>query len=371
MPLEAATYISGLNSSNPVGVSDPKSQGDDHLRLIKATLLNTFPNITGAVNATQAELNRLVGVTGVTGTGKIVLDTAPVIAAPTLSGTVSGTPVISGAWTFATGQKIGDGSGAAVLITNSSASGVHSGMTMQRAGAPKWSYGTGISGSSEAFELFSHTFGFVLSISQTTGVANFPAGLTLGGNGVLTTATGAQLSGAAFTGDISITNTAPNILLIESDAPADETRWRFLASGGDLLIGGTNDAVSVGFSAIQIQRTGTTVDAINLFGTLVSVGGGFQARVATSSETSGALTSASANKQVHCSGNITLPSSGMTDGDIILIDPRGTARTVSRPGGHTMYIFDTDSATGTTAAHNLVTAKYHGSSKWSLQGNVV
>ncbi|WP_354269421.1 hypothetical protein [Bradyrhizobium japonicum] len=37
---------------------------DDHLRLIKATIKNTFPDLTGAVNVTQAQLNTLA--TGVT-----------------------------------------------------------------------------------------------------------------------------------------------------------------------------------------------------------------------------------------------------------------------------------------------------------------
>ena len=49
MGLEAATYISGLNASNPVHATDNVSQGDDHLRLIKSTLLATFPNINAAV----------------------------------------------------------------------------------------------------------------------------------------------------------------------------------------------------------------------------------------------------------------------------------------------------------------------------------
>ena len=62
MALETATYISGLVSTNPLS-SDPKSQGDDHLRLIKATILATFPNITGAVTATHTELNYVTGVT--------------------------------------------------------------------------------------------------------------------------------------------------------------------------------------------------------------------------------------------------------------------------------------------------------------------
>lgn len=62
MALESATYINQLRDDAPSGL-DPKSQGDDHLRLIKGALKRTFPNVTGAVNVTQAQLNGL-GVAG-------------------------------------------------------------------------------------------------------------------------------------------------------------------------------------------------------------------------------------------------------------------------------------------------------------------
>lgn len=42
MALEAGTYIWDLTVTNPVG-SDPKSQGDDHLRLLKTVLRTHFP----------------------------------------------------------------------------------------------------------------------------------------------------------------------------------------------------------------------------------------------------------------------------------------------------------------------------------------
>jgi len=57
MPLESASFINGLDVANPTA-TDPTSQGDDHLRLLKTTIKATFPNITGAVTATQAELNQ-------------------------------------------------------------------------------------------------------------------------------------------------------------------------------------------------------------------------------------------------------------------------------------------------------------------------
>jgi hypothetical protein len=62
MPLETGTYISDLVASNPAN-TDVVEKADDHLRLIKSTVKATFPNITGAVTATQAELNILDGVT--------------------------------------------------------------------------------------------------------------------------------------------------------------------------------------------------------------------------------------------------------------------------------------------------------------------
>lgn len=61
MGLEAATYINQLVATNPVGATDPRSQGDDHLRLIKLVLQNTLPALTGAVTSTHTELNQLHG----------------------------------------------------------------------------------------------------------------------------------------------------------------------------------------------------------------------------------------------------------------------------------------------------------------------
>src|SRR5574340_1042978 len=62
MTLETATYISDLVATNPAS-GDPKSQGDDHLRLLKSTVKATFPNISGAVTPTHTELNHVDGVT--------------------------------------------------------------------------------------------------------------------------------------------------------------------------------------------------------------------------------------------------------------------------------------------------------------------
>jgi hypothetical protein len=48
MGLETGTYVSDLNTSNPVN-GDPVSQGAAHLRLIKTVLQATFPNADAPV----------------------------------------------------------------------------------------------------------------------------------------------------------------------------------------------------------------------------------------------------------------------------------------------------------------------------------
>lgn len=63
MTVESATYISGLDPLKPTG-SDVKQEGDNHIRLLKQTLINTWPNITGAVTATQTDLNYVAGIGG-------------------------------------------------------------------------------------------------------------------------------------------------------------------------------------------------------------------------------------------------------------------------------------------------------------------
>ena len=84
MGLESFSYITSLNSSNPIHATDPVSQGDEHVRGLKTVLLASFPNVDGAVNLTPTEFNLLDGVTGPTGSGNLVLS-----ASPTLTGTLT------------------------------------------------------------------------------------------------------------------------------------------------------------------------------------------------------------------------------------------------------------------------------------------
>lgn len=112
MGLETGTYIDSLVATNPVGSTDAVSTLDGHIQLLKSTIKATFPNVTGAVTATQAELNILDGVTstaaelnaldgitatvtelnytdGVTSAIQTQLDAKAPSASPTFTGTVT------------------------------------------------------------------------------------------------------------------------------------------------------------------------------------------------------------------------------------------------------------------------------------------
>ena len=62
MALESASYVAGLNTANPTA-SDPIAEGDNHIRLIKSVLKNTFPALTGAITVSETELNATAGAT--------------------------------------------------------------------------------------------------------------------------------------------------------------------------------------------------------------------------------------------------------------------------------------------------------------------
>lgn len=62
MALETATYVDALVETWPDAATDTVSQGDDHIRLLKASIKRTFPQIGAEVSASAGELNALVGV---------------------------------------------------------------------------------------------------------------------------------------------------------------------------------------------------------------------------------------------------------------------------------------------------------------------
>lgn len=70
MPLETASYVQALVTTNPVH-TDGLNQADAHLRLLKTVLTNTFPNLSAAVNATPTQLNQLASTDTLCTTGMV------------------------------------------------------------------------------------------------------------------------------------------------------------------------------------------------------------------------------------------------------------------------------------------------------------
>lgn len=131
MALETANTINQLVESNPLG-TDNKSQGDDHIRLIKKTLRNTFPNITGPITVSEAAINGLGTGKNLTFPGMIVMWSGATVP--------SGWLLCNGTGTLSNGQAVPDlrgkfivGAGPGVYIgdTGGSASVLLSGSTSE------------------------------------------------------------------------------------------------------------------------------------------------------------------------------------------------------------------------------------------------
>jgi len=87
MPIETFDFITQLVPTDPVD-TDGITQGAAHLRGIKQTLQNTFPNMSGAFTGSQTDLNAIIG-----------LVSSGVLTVPPVSGTVGAGLVLKGAST--------------------------------------------------------------------------------------------------------------------------------------------------------------------------------------------------------------------------------------------------------------------------------
>lgn len=104
MTIETSTYPSQWNSAYPEAGS-AFTEGDDHIRKIKANYLAAWPNLTAAaVTASTTELNY---VDGVTSSIQTQLDAKAPLASPALTGTPTcPTPIFDEALTIANAAAI-------------------------------------------------------------------------------------------------------------------------------------------------------------------------------------------------------------------------------------------------------------------------
>ena len=97
MPVENAQYLNTLNPVYPAA-TDAVAQADDHIRLIKQVLKDTFPNINAAITATPLQLNNPFPV------GGIIM----------WSGSAASIP--SG-WALCNGQTVNKSDGSGTIVT--------------------------------------------------------------------------------------------------------------------------------------------------------------------------------------------------------------------------------------------------------------
>ena len=181
------------------------------------------------------------------------------------------------------------------------------------------------------------------TITQSGASASTSGALTVGG--ALTAANGGSLVGN-FSGGIPVFQSGAAFI--------DANFFTGQLSSSMLLVFDTGDAL--GF-----DRT-TNIFTFNR--PLV-------APVAASTETSGTLTTTSANRQIDASGGITIPASVFTAGDIITIYAGSASRTLTQGGGGTQRLHGT-STTGnlTLAARGIAGVRFISATEWVVSGDV-
>jgi len=183
--------------------------------------------------------------------GLVTFETTPLVGANPVYHAGNFNPALKADLTSATfSGSIGIQTGGSIFVDNSVANG--SFYTAATPGTARWQWGrtgTAESGSNAGsnFQLnrYSDASGFLgtpISIVRSTGIVTFEATPTVAGNGVyhagnFNPASYAALSGATFTGNITITNTAPTIAMADTDNVTRSIHCNtntigFLTSGG-------------------------------------------------------------------------------------------------------------------------------------------
>lgn len=201
--LETGTYISDLVATNPLG-SDLASTLDDHIRLVKSTTKATFPNLNGAVSATDEELSLLAGKTGTVWTSAND-GTGSGLDADTVDGAA---PITVANPTGTIGLTAVNGSAATAMRSDGAPA-------LSQAIEPTWS----------AEHVFS------TSSSGTTYGIEFASG-------------------------------TPGFLVSETDGSANNKYWNFFAAAEQLNFRILNDAGNADTAWLTVDRTGTTVDTV-------------------------------------------------------------------------------------------------------------
>lgn len=186
MTVETASYISQLDPTYPTA-GDPKSEGDNHLRLVKTVLKTQFPNFgTAAMNATVGELNYMVGVTSLVQTQ---INTLTNSKAAKAGDTYTGAHDFTGGSIAVPTATVGDATTKAASTAFVSATAFNAALPGQTSNAKKFVTTDGTNAA------WAHIYGAPTVISgNTTGVA--------GGFYVLTASLTLTLPASPTAGDV-------------------------------------------------------------------------------------------------------------------------------------------------------------------------
>lgn len=140
------------------------------------------------------------------------------------------------------------------------------------------------------------------------------------------------------------------------------------ANFGTLYEGGTALDAKYG----RLGSTNTWTSSQTFSGGATITGGTIQSRPQASTETTGTLTSASANETIQATGNITINNSVFTAGDVIVIYAGASSRTLTQGAGVTMRLAGT-ATTGsrTLAAYGIATLFFVSASEVAVGGTGV
>jgi len=215
MALENGTYVNSLVPANPAS-TDGLAQADDHIRLIKSTLKNTFPNLTGPVTATQADLNNTpssltdLGISDGSASGQVLTtDGSGNFSFTSLPAAVSSVPSgIISLWSGASnaipaGYALCDGTNNTPDLRNRFVVGAGS------------THAVGATGGSADATLVAHTHTYSGSTSTKSLTGTFDTSKPNAATGIVSVSSegigpagdGAQYSGARYTIDASHSHT--------------------------------------------------------------------------------------------------------------------------------------------------------------------
>ena len=125
MTIETATYISQLDATYPAS-GDAKSEGDNHLRLIKSAVKATLPNITATpLTPTSADFNTLTGAATTGGVGLNVATQASTDNSTKAASTAFVSTAVAAA-VFAATLPSQSGNGGKYIFTDGSTAGWYS-----------------------------------------------------------------------------------------------------------------------------------------------------------------------------------------------------------------------------------------------------